>query len=278
VAIGGSPPGPRPFDLREAIGNGTGIVAFDVATGQEKYRLSDQLASYATPIITTLDGQPVGLYFARGGLLGWNPRTGQELFFRPWRAKILESVNAANAVVYKNTILVNDCYDKGSLCVRWEKGQLTTVWANEKGDDPSLPAHWCTPIVVDGYAYGCGGRNLNDADLRCVDLATGEVQWIERRTTRCTLILVEGQLLSLGEQGELRRIQPNPKAYQELARWEVPGLGYPCWAPPALARGILYLRGQDDTRRDGHKLIGFDYRATKPGAQPALQTQESPKK
>ena len=38
LAIGGSPKGPRPTDLREAKGNGTAIVAFDKRTGAEKYK------------------------------------------------------------------------------------------------------------------------------------------------------------------------------------------------------------------------------------------------
>ena len=50
VAVGGSPKGPRPADLRDARGNGTGIVALDKKTGAVKYTLSDELASYASPL------------------------------------------------------------------------------------------------------------------------------------------------------------------------------------------------------------------------------------
>jgi len=257
VAVGGSPAGPKPFDFRELKGDNSCIVAFDKKTGVEKFRVSSELASYSSPIVATLDGKRVGLYFARGGLLGFDPVAGKELFFRKWRAKIIESVNAANPVVLGNTILVGDCYENGSLCVKYESGKLATVWSNAKADEKSMPSHWCTPIAVGKHVYGCGGRNPNDADLRCIDAATGEVKWIERRTTRCTLIAADGHLWSLGEQGELRLLKPNPEKYDEVARWEIPGLAYPCWAPPVLSRGIIYLVGQDDTKRDAHKLTAF---------------------
>ena len=49
AAVGGSDKGRRPVDLREAKGNGTGIVAFDKITGEVKYKVSDELASYSSP-------------------------------------------------------------------------------------------------------------------------------------------------------------------------------------------------------------------------------------
>jgi outer membrane protein assembly factor BamB len=261
VAIGGSPKGPRPNDLREAKGNGTGIVAFDKITGAEKYRLSNELASYSSPILATMDGKKLGLYYSRGGLLGFDPAVGKELFFQPWRSKILESVNAANPVVVGNQILVSDCYEKGSVVWKYTGGKLETVWSDAKKDrgEASLQAHWCTPIFHDGYIYGCSGRNANDADLRCVEWATGEVKWVERRTTRSTLIKADGHLLSLGEQGQLRLIKPTPEKYTELAKWDAPDLSYPSWAPPVLSHGVLYLRGKDDQSPSGHKLIAYDF-------------------
>ena len=53
------------------------IVAFDKKTGAVKYRAGDELASYASPVVATIDGKRIGLYFARGGLLGFDPQTGK---------------------------------------------------------------------------------------------------------------------------------------------------------------------------------------------------------
>jgi hypothetical protein len=58
------------------------------------------------------------------------------------------------------------------------------------------------------------------------------------------LVLVEDHLISLSEYGELALIKVNPQKYEEVSRYEVPELIAPCWAPPALSNGILYLRGR----------------------------------
>ena len=105
VQIGGSPSDsklapPGRLDLVE--GNGTGIVAFDKRTGEVKYAITDQLASYAGPKLATIDGRRWCFVFARGGLVGFEPASGKVDFEFPWRAKVLESVNASNPVVVGN--------------------------------------------------------------------------------------------------------------------------------------------------------------------------------
>ena len=39
--------------------------------------------------------------------------------------------------------------------------------------------------------------------------------------------------------------KPNTEKLEELSRWQVPQLGYPCWAAPVLANRLLYLRDED---------------------------------
>jgi outer membrane protein assembly factor BamB len=261
VPVGGSPRGPRPVDLRQAKGNGTAIVAFDKRTGEEKYRLGDELASYASPVVAEVGGRRVGLYFARGGLLGFDPQAGKQLFHYRWRSRLEESANAANPVVVGDRVLITECYEKGSALLKLTPGwKVEEVWTDADRDyfEKALMAHWNTPIHDGGYVYGSSGRHANEGDLRCVELATGEVKWRERRTTRCMLTRIDGHFLSFSELGELRLFKVNPDRYEEAARWEVPGLTYPSWAMPVVSRGLLYLRGKDAETRDGHKLICFE--------------------
>lgn len=248
VAVGGSPRGPRPSDLREAKPNGSGIVALDRKTGVFRYATLDELASYSSPMVVTLHGRRVGLYFARGGLVAFEPATGKQFFRFPWRAKDLESVNASNPLVVGDTILITECYGPGSAClkVKADLSGVSVVWSDKEKDreDRSLACHWNTPIHHDGFVYGSSGRHENEGDIRCVSLATGEVVWREKRTTRCSFLKVDGHILSLGERGELRLFKLNGKKYDEIANFET-DLQAPCWAPPVLSRGLLYLRGKD---------------------------------
>jgi outer membrane protein assembly factor BamB len=246
VPVGGSPKGPRPVDFRDVRPNGTGIVAFDKRTGAVRYEALDELASYSSPIVATIGGRRTALYFARSGLVGFDPQSGTGLFRYPWRARIEESVNASNPVVVGDRVLLTECYGPGAVCLDLKGGQPKVVWSDADKDrfDKSLQCHWNTPIHVDGYVYGSSGRHTEDAELRCVELATGEVRWAKRRTTRTSLLLVDGHFVNLGEYGVLTLIKVNPKKYEEVSRYQVPGLEYPCWAAPVLSHGILYVRGR----------------------------------
>ena len=61
-------------------------------------------------------GKRLLLRFARGGLLAFDPANGKVDFHFPWRAKVLESVNAANPVVVDGQILLTECYGPGPCC------------------------------------------------------------------------------------------------------------------------------------------------------------------
>jgi outer membrane protein assembly factor BamB len=247
VAVGGSAKGPRPLDFRAVKPNGTALVAFDKKTGAEKYAAGDELASYSSPIVTTVNGKRIGLYFARGGLLGFDPRTGKTAFHYRWRAKIEESVNASNPVVVGTRILVTECYGPGSALLDLNSGEPKEVWTDADKDalDRALACHWNTPIHVGGFVYGSSGRHTEDGDIRCVELATGEVKWRQRRTKRCNLTLVDDHLIALSEYGQLALIKPNSAKYEEISKYEVPGLKYPCWAAPVVSNGLMYVRGHE---------------------------------
>jgi outer membrane protein assembly factor BamB len=255
VPVGGSPKGPEPDDFRQLKGNGSGIVAFDKLTGKEKYRATDELASFSSPVVTTINGRSWGFYWARNHLVGFEPASGKVDFLFPWRSRLLESAIAANPVVIGDQVLLTECYGQGSALLRVKPGGYEVVWA----DDPNarrkrLECHWNTPIHVDGYVYGCSGRHENTAELRCVELATGNVKWVAgRELGRASLLLVDGHFVILTEFGQLLLVKVNPTKYEEVARLDLVHGGrallrHPCWAAPVLSHGLLYLRGN-------HRLV-----------------------
>lgn len=259
VMVGGSPPESSQLtaenlDLVKA--NGTAILAFDKATGDEAYRLGDDLASYSSPVVREINGQPTALAFLRGGLLAWNPKTGEERFGFPWRASSLESVNAALPIVDGNKVLLSETYEIGSCLLDLESGKPEVVWQDEgRLRNHSFRAHWSTPVVIDGYLYGCSGRNQPDSDFRCVRLSDGEVMWFDRRHERSSVLSVDGYLIVLGEYGQLDLVKPNPEKLDVIAEVDMSDIAdpkdggsllqYPCWAAPVLSHGLLYLRGKD---------------------------------
>lgn len=252
-----APPGA--LDL--VAGNGTGIVAFNKFTGEAKYKLTDELASYSTPQLATIDGRRWCFVLARGGLIGFEPSMGKVDFQYPWRARMLESVNASCPVVVKDEVFISETYGPGSSMLKVKPGGYEVVWKDKlRARDRAMQAHWNTPIYHEGYLYGCSGRNPPDADLRCIEWKTGKVMWTVPNRIRTSLLYVDGHFVSMGEFGALQLFKANPKKFELVAEVtlrkkvdEADLLGFdppkllrsPCWAAPVLSHGLLYVRGND---------------------------------
>ena len=249
--VGGSPPGSPPTRSGAVEGNGTGLVAFDKRSGEVRWTLSDELASYATPRVVTLGGRRRGFAFTRGGLLGFDPVRGTRDFFFPWRARKLESVNAATPVVVDDTVFISETYGPGGVLLKVPaSGDPEVVWRDGRRNR-SLATHWSTPVHHEGHLYGSSGMGSGDAELRCVDHRTGEVKWSEPGLSRSTLLLVDGHLVVLTEYGRLLLVRPDPERFRLVSELELqdakgrPLLRHPAWNAPILSHGLLYVRGKD---------------------------------
>ena len=250
VPVGGSPAGTPGIQSGRVVGNGSGIVAFDKRTGEVRYKITDELASYSSPTIVTIGKRRWGFAFLRGGLVGFEPSSGKVDFHFPWRSRKLESVNASNPVVVGDRVLISESYGPGSALLRVRPGTYEVVWKDPPGRNKSLKTHWMTPIHHEGYVYASSGSGSGDAELRAVELATGKVMWSKPGLGRSTLLYVDGRLVVLTERGRLLVVRASPESYEQVADvvLRTPGaplIDYPAWNPPVLSHGLLHVRGKD---------------------------------
>jgi outer membrane protein assembly factor BamB len=265
VQVGGSRPGsapPAPERLDLVKGLDSGLVAFDLATGRERWRTSDQLASYSTPVLARIDDRDCLLAWMRDRFLVVDPATGGVRADFRWRADELFSVVAASPVVAGSEILLSETYGPGSVIVSLTDHGLEVVRQDRPGSraQRSLRAHWATPVLHDGHLYGSSGRNAGDALLVCVDWRSGAIRWSEGGLGRSSMVWADGHLIVLGEFGDLVLVKATPDRYDEVSRVRLvapvpqrPAAGEgrgaellvaPCWAAPVIAHGYLYVRGQ----------------------------------
>jgi len=252
--IGGSPAGSPPdvYAARGNVdGNGSGFVAFDKLTGQVRWQATDELASYASPVIADVAGKTRCFDLARGGLVVFDPATGKVDFQFPWRAAKLESVNASSPVVVDDQVFISEAYGPGAALLRVKPdGGHEVVWQDQpRSRERSLELHWNTAVHDAGHLYGSSGQHGGNAELRCIELATGKVTWQEPRLSRSSLLLVDGHFVCLSEDGSLRLLRATPEKYDLVAEITpkdadgTPLLEYPAWAAPVLSHGLLYVRG-----------------------------------
>ncbi len=249
--IGGSPPGSPPVQSGRVRGNGSGIVAFDKRSGEVRYSITDELASYSSPVLATIEGRRWAFVLARNGLIAFDPRSGELRFQVPWRATKTESVNAANPVVAGDMVFITESYGPGAALLRVKPDGFEVLRKDPPGRGGSLRSHWSTPIHHEGWLYGCSGSGSGDAELRAVNLLTGEIGWSKDGLGRTTLLYADGHLVVLGEYGKLLLVRATPERYEQVAEVELrdeqgdPLLAHPAWNAPILSRGRLYVRGKD---------------------------------
>ncbi len=275
----------------------SGVVAFDAKTGKTvwqaigketwdgaetgwkapedpvyKWTGEEQIVSYSSPIVATIDGKRHLLCLLRHGLVSLDPKNGKLRFKHWFRSRSFESVNAARPIVIGDKIFLSGAYRLGSilLAVNPDNLGVRVVWKNSR----NMLTHWSTALHVDGYIYGFSGRHEQEGQFRCIDLESGKVQWstsgydgelselgqdpetgkiINRKTKeeipwpfygRGSKIQIGKNFLVLGERGTLALVTIDKDEFKELGRTWYEQIRYPAWAAPVLSRGRVYLRSE----------------------------------
>src|SRR4030095_877028 len=164
-------------------------------------------------------------------------------------------------IVQDDLVFISTAYFSGGselLRVRKDFGGVDEVWRGTQ-----LEIHWTRPVLTAGALFAFTGRHEHDGHFRCVDFLSGKGLWDRDERwpkgghskvqpgsepnvfARGSAILADGKLIALGEAGLLRIFKPDTANVTELARWQVPGLTYPCWAAPVLSEKRVYLRCDD---------------------------------
>ncbi|PYX63738.1 MAG: alcohol dehydrogenase [Acidobacteria bacterium] len=219
--------------------NGSGIVAFDKATGKQRWKTTDQEASYSSPVAADVHGKRYAFFLTREGLVILSPASGEIAAEFPWRPPINASVSAATPLVIDDYIFLSTSYDRGAILLQFDSKNLKQIWS---GDD-QLSNHYATSVHHDGHLYGFHGRQEQGCDLRCVELKTGKVKWSQDQFGAGTVTLVNNELFVLSEKGELVRAPATPSGFKPSARAQI--LSFQVRAYPAIANGRLYARSKD---------------------------------
>lgn len=229
-------------DLVFVAGGGPGesLLGIDKKSGAVVWKAFDEMTTHATPVATTILGCRQVIFFLQSGLLSVSPRDGKELWRFPFNYRVS---SAASPVVSGDVVYCSAAYGVGGGACRIAKsGQgftATELW--KIPGSQKVANHWSTPVCKEGYLYGMFSfKKFGSGPMKCVKLATGEIQWEQRGFGQGNVILVSDKLLALADDGNLVLVEATPSAYKEIARTKA--LTGKCWSTPALSDGRIYVR------------------------------------
>ena len=231
-------------------GKGQSLIAFDKKTGKVVWKGQDDKPTHATPIPATIAGVHQVIFFtaplskksaSEAGLVAVAPETGKVLWRQPF--PFSTSTAASPVLCGEDIVYCSAGYGVGAgayqIKKEGDKFTSTELWRKPGGDIN----HWSTPVYKDGYLYGLYGfKEFKVEPLKCIDVKTGEEKWAKSGFGQGEVIMVDGNLMIISDQGELVLAKPQPDSYQEIARCH-PITGK-CWTDPVVADGRIYVRSQ----------------------------------
>ena len=194
---------------------------------------------YSSPTLVTIHGVLQILNFDGTGLRGHDPDSGKELWFHPHENG--PAVNAGQPILFDDgRVFISCSYDIGCAMIQitheGEAWGVTKLWENK-----NMRCKFTSPVLFEGNIYG-----LDEGILVCLDPQTGDRKWKKGRYNHGQLMLTNGILVVLTEDGRCVFVKPNPQGLQELGEFPALSSDYKTWNPPALVRGKLYVRNHHD--------------------------------
>ena len=124
------------------------MVCFEKRTGKVIWKSQNDLASYASPILTILGGKKQFVTLTTERLLGIDPTNGKLLWSESVPTRAFRNVVTPVAV---GDSVVAASHSEGMLAMAGEgsSGQAARKWKDAK-----LKINLATPVVVGGNLYG----------------------------------------------------------------------------------------------------------------------------
>lgn len=210
-------------------------LCLDRNNGSVVWKSGDEEAGYSTPFPLERDGWRLVIFSNKRAYVCVDASNGTEVWRHKWMTRY--GVNAADPIVSKNTIFLSTGYGKGAALLKWDgKGEPEKIWQNRE-----LQTQMNAAVLIDGYLYGISGNEGQDGTgLRCIELATGTVKWVETSVGHGAVTGVKDKLLVLTEEGALQVAVASPAKYAPTFSGQV--IEPKVWTVPVYANGRVYCR------------------------------------
>ena len=216
------------------------IAAYDLATGNEKWKWSGDGTAYASPVLLALGDSKVIVAETAKKIVAIGVADGKLLWETSFAATAARSYNAATPMVAGQTVLYSGS-GRGTKAVKLEK-QGDTIAGKELWSNSENSVQYNTPVVKDGLVFGLSAGD----SLFCINAETGKTAWtasIRGRRGYGTIVDAGPVLLALPPSGQLIVFEPTDKEFKQLASYKVADSD--TYAYPILTGNRVFIKDRD---------------------------------
>lgn len=208
------------------------LVAMNKKTGKVIWTCGDDAPGYATPYPFDFAGKRYIVGFTGQSFIIAEAKTGKLAFRRAWKTDW--DVNAAAPIFHDGHLFVSSGYKTGCGVFK----------LSPSGDGLAAQEVWKSKVFMNKF-QSCilykGDLYASDQNaLTCAAFLTGEQKWRVERIKHGTIVINEGHLFLLTQEGELQIAPATPSGYEPTAKAEI--LTGRCWTVSVLHDGRIYAR------------------------------------
>jgi outer membrane protein assembly factor BamB len=211
------------------------VIAYDLNTGNEKWKWAGEGPAYSSPSIMTVDGKKLVILLTEKNIMALGLTDGKLLWqiAAPPQQRFYNCVSPyidGQTIVYSGQGL-------GSKAIKIEKqgDQFITkeLWTNAE-----VGAKWNTPVLKDGFLYGFSDQKR----IYCLNYSTGQTAWIDNAVNSdfSTIVDCGSVIIGLTSTFNLIVFKPNEKEYTELAKYKVSETAI--YSYPVISRNNIYIK------------------------------------
>ena len=220
-------------------GNGA-IIAFDLASGDQKWQWAAEGPDYGSPALMTVDGTKAIVTLSEKSFVGVSVADGKLLWQLPFAPQGMV-YNAATPIIDGQTVIYMG-KGRGTRAVRIEK-QGDAFASKELWSNPDLAPQFNTPVLKDGLLFGLSDKG----NFFCIDAKTGKTTWVDTtqrdRSGFGAIVDVGQYLMAMPSNSELIVFKPSDKQYEEVAKIKVADT--PTYAHPVIAGNRIFIKDQE---------------------------------
>jgi outer membrane protein assembly factor BamB len=215
-----------------------GIVAYDLTSGDQKWKWTGDGAAYASPVILSVGGTKMVVTLTAKKIVGLGLADGKLLWEEPFAARGM-NYNAATPIVDGQRVIFAGS-GRGTKAVKVEKS-ADGFAAKELWSNPDNGVQFDSPVLKGGQIYGVSQNGV----LFCLDAQNGKTLWTTELGGRGFGSIVDAGsvLLALTPKGDLTVFEPSDKEFKKLTSYKVTETE--TYAYPVPAGKGLFVKDKD---------------------------------